>query len=375
MKRSSGPNSTAAKDREAEIQQILAILHKWGIHTLGQLAALNKEELGARLGPEAVRMWERANGQSNRLLKLVRPPEAFEESFEFEQEIETAEPLLFMLRRFLEQLSLRLSAIYLVAKELTLRITFANPPAVRRDGFAAANKQRYERVFKIPQPTKDVDLLFRLLHTHLENFKSEHAITAVSLDAQPTKPSKQQFGLFETTLRNPNQLSETLARLSALLGADRVGTPVLEQTHRPDAFRIEPFAWESSSTGFEPVRLGGVPACDTTGRQDACPPHSHDGCAPLSAALRRFRPAAPASVFISDNVPAHFQSKKIGGKLVDQRGPYLASGNWWDEKIWSRNEWDLQLENNVLVRCHQSPPSLRSGVAGVEKWEVDGIYD
>jgi protein ImuB len=375
MKRSGWPKAESVKDRQAEIRQILAILHKWGIHTLGQFAALDKEQLGARLGPEAVRMWERANGQSNRLLKLVRPPEAFEESFEFEHEIETAEPLLFMLRRFLEQLSLRLSAIYLVAKELTLRITFTNPPAVRRDGFAAANKQRYERVFKIPQPTNDVDLLFRMLHTHLENFKSEHAITAVSLDAQPTKPSKQQFGLFETTLRNPNQLSETLARLTALLGADRVGTPVLEETHRPDAFRIEPFAWESSSTGFEPVRLAGVPACDTTGRQDACPPHSHDGCAPLSAALRRFRPAAPASVFISDNVPAHFQSKKISGKLVDQRGPYLASGNWWDEKIWSRSEWDLQLENNVLVRCCQSPPSLRSGVAGLEKWEVDGIYD
>jgi protein ImuB len=375
MKRSSGSNSTVAKDREAEIQQILAILHKWGIHTLGQLAALNKEELAARLGPGAVRMWERANGQSNRLLKLVRPPEAFEESFEFEHEIETAEPLLFILRRFLEQLSLRLSAIYLVAKELTLRITFANPPPVRRDGFAAANKQRYERVFKIPQPTNDVDLLFRMLHTHLENFKSEHAITAVWLDAQPTKPPKQQFGLFEITLRNPNQLSETLARLTALRGADRVGTPVLEETHRPDAFRIEPFAWESSSTGFQPVGLAGVPACDTTGRQDACPPHSHDGCAPLSAALRRFRPPTSASVFISENVPAHFQSKKISGKLVDQRGPYLSSGNWWDEKIWSRSEWDLQLENNVLVRCHQSPPSLRSGVAGVEKWEVDGIYD
>ena len=376
MKRSSGPNSTAAKDREAEIQQILAILHKWGIHTLGQLAALNKEELGARLGPEAVRMWERANGQSNRLLKLVRPPEAFEESFEFEQEIETAEPLLFMLRRFLEQLSLRLSAIYLVAKELTLRITFANPPAVRRDGFAAANKQRYERVFKIPQPTKDVDLLFRLLHTHLENFKSEHAITAVSLDAQPTKLPKQQFRLFETTLRNPNQLSETLARLSALLGADRVGTPVLEQTHRPDAFRIEPFAWNVSMRFAADTHSASLRAGLSASTEEKEAP---------GVALRRFRPAVPASVFILENVPAHFQSKKIGGKLVDQRGPYLASGNWWDEKIWSRNEWDLQLENNVLVRCHQSPPSLklpptlasarRAGVAGVEKWEVDGIYD
>src|SRR5437899_8472046 len=145
MKRSLGSNSEVGKDREAEIQQILAILHKWGIHTLGQLAALDKEQLGARLGPEAIRMWERANGQSKRLLKLVRPPESFEESFEFENEIETAEPLLFMLRRFLEQLAVRLGAIYLVAKELSLRITFAG-------------KNNYERVFKILQQIKDVDL-------------------------------------------------------------------------------------------------------------------------------------------------------------------------------------------------------------------------
>src|SRR5256886_16462247 len=217
-------------ERQMEVQEIFAILHKWGIHTLGHLAALDKQALGTRLGPEAVCMWERANGRSNRMLKLVRPPESFDESFEFEHEIETAEPLLFMLRRFLEQLSLRLSAIYLVAKELTLRITFSN-------------KQNYERVFKIPQPTNDVDLLFRMLHTHLENFKSEHPIIAVSLQAQPIKAASQQYGLFETTLRNPNQLSETLARLTALLGADRVGTPVLEETHRPDAFRMEPFAW------------------------------------------------------------------------------------------------------------------------------------
>src|SRR6184192_386530 len=111
---------------DMQAQEIFAILHKWGIHTLGQLAALDKQQLAARLGPKAVRMWERANGQSTRLLKLIRPPESFQESFEFEQEIETAEPLLFMLRRFLEQLSLRLSGIYLVAKELTLQITFMN---------------------------------------------------------------------------------------------------------------------------------------------------------------------------------------------------------------------------------------------------------
>src|SRR5205809_7479698 len=242
MERSDSSNS-AAKTRQSEIRQILAILHKWGIHTIGQLAAQDKQQLGARLGPEAIRMWERANGQSSRVIKLIRPPESFEESFEFENEIETAEPLLFMLRRFLEQLAIRLSGIYLVAKELTLRVTFTD-------------KQIYERIFKIPQPTNDVDLLFRMLQTHLENFKSEYAIVAVALSAQPIKPAREQFGLFETTLRNPHKLSETLARFVALLGTDRVGTPVLEETHRPDAFRLEPFLWAVAPKAFGAVPSG-----------------------------------------------------------------------------------------------------------------------
>ena len=82
-----------------------------------------------------------------------------------------------------------------------------------------------------------------MIQTHLENFRSEHPIVAVALSAEPIKPAGEQFGLFETTLRNPHQLSETLARLTALLGGDRIGTPVLEETHRPDAFRMQPFSW------------------------------------------------------------------------------------------------------------------------------------
>jgi protein ImuB len=321
-------------------QEILTILHKWGIHTLGELAALDREQLGARLGPEAVRMWERANGQSHRVLKLDRPPETFEENFEFENEIETAEPLLFMLRRFLEQLAIRLSGIYLVAKELTLRITFTD-------------KQIYECIFKIPQPTNNVDLLFRMLHTHLENFKSKHPIVAVALGAQPIKPLKEQFGLFETTLRNPHQLSETLARLTALLGADRVGTPVLEETHRPDAIRMEAFSWAVGSA---------VPSGQN--RQSGSDSHALR-TAHTTAALRRFRPAISASVLLGEDRPMYVRSADIRGKTIDQRGPFLISGNWWDEKSWARVEWDLQLEDGELVLAHESQGT----------WKLDGVYD
>jgi protein ImuB len=316
-----------SQHQAAEVQRILSILHKWGIHTLGQFAALKKEEISVRLGPVAVRMWERANGKSKRLLKLVQPPESFQESIEFENEIETLEPLLFMLRLFLEQLSLRLSAIYLVANELTLRIMFTN-------------QQHYERHFKIPQPTNDVDLLFRMLQTHLDNFKSEHAIIAVSLEAKSSKPAGQQFGLFETTLRNPHQLYETLARLIALLGAERVGTPRLEETHRPDAFRMEPFSWHWLPANVPSARM------------------------PMPrVALRRFRPPAATSIFLSKH--RHLQSEPISGQILDQRGPYMLSGNWWDEKFWGRAEWDLQLDDGAVVRAHESDGG----------WKLDGVYD
>jgi protein ImuB len=327
-------------EAQMKVQEIFAILHKWGIHTLGQLAVLDKEQVGARLGPEAIRMWERANGQSNRVLKLARPPELFEENFEFENEIETSEPLLFMLRRFLEQLAVRLGAIYLVPKELTLRITFAD-------------KNFYKHVFKIPQPTNDVDLLFRMLQTHLENFRSEHPIVAVALSAEPIKPAGEQFGLFETILRNPHQLSETLARLIALLGADRIGTPVLEETHRLDGFRMEQFLCAVESA--VPSRQSGKSSSDSDALRTA---HT-------TPVLRRFRPAASASVLLDEDNPAHLRSAKIRGKIIDEGGPYFLSGNWWDEKSWMRAEWDLQLQGGELVRAYESEGT----------WKVDGVYD
>ena len=314
-------------ERAAEIAQIISILHTWGIHSLGQLAALEKQQIAERLGPLAVELWERANGKATRPLKRVKPPENFEEVFEFEQEVETAEPLLFMLRRFLESFALRLGAIYLVAKELTLRISFSD-------------KTSYERTFKIPQPTNDVDLLFRMLQTHLENFTSDAPIALVSLRAEPAKPAQQQFGLFETALRNPAQLAETLARLNALVGNDRVGRPVVENTHRPDAFRMELFQWE-------------------------IPDEARDESSFAGAALRRFRHGSAAVVLVDNSQPAHVRSADLQGHVIAQAGPFRSSGEWWDNQTWRRSEWDVQLENGTVCRCQTDG----------REWHVDGIYD
>jgi protein ImuB len=261
------------------------------------------------------------------LLRLVPVRESFEEAFEFENEIETSEPLLFMLRRFLQQFSVRLGALHLVASELQLEIIFSD-------------KNNYSHRFKIPEPTNDVEILFRMLHTHLENFTSKSPIIAVALKAETTKPSFEQFHLFETALRDPARLTETLARLAGLLGSERVGTPVLEETHRPDAFRMESFSWQLTETKSE---LPPLPA----------------------SALRRFRSPLLASVLLAKNRPAHFRSAKIQGAVRAGKGPYKASGNWWDEQAWDRAEWDVELENGGVCQCHSSGG----------QWALDGIYD
>jgi len=352
------PGGTAKQiERAKETERILSILHQWGIHTLGQFAALPRDDLAARLGARGVELWERANGRAERILKLVSPPESFIESFEFENEIETIEPLLFILRRFLQQLATRLNAIYLVAKELRLRLTFAD-------------KSDYERIFKIPQPTNNENILFPMLHTHLENFTSKHPIVAVELEAQPSRSVRQQFGLFETALRDPMQLHETLARLVGLLGADRVGTPVLEETHRPDAFRMVPFVWE-----FRPRRTGNaVESAVSSGdnRQSGSDRQCDSDANALRTvhatappALRRFRKRTKATVLLENNRPAHVRAASVDGTTIAQDGPFPLSGNWWDELAWARVEWDVEIENGIIARCH----------CDQQGWAIDGIYD
>ncbi len=41
-----------------------------------------------------------------------------------------------------------------------------------------------------------------------------------------------------------------------------------------------------------------------------------------------------------------------GGRNDDAEGPFPLSGNWWDEQAWARVEWDVEIEDGVIARCH-----------------------
>jgi len=314
--------SGASKDKERARREVLEILARWGIGTFGQLAALGADCVAERLGAAGLELFECASSTSIRPLQLILPPEVFQEAMDFEREIETLEPLLFVLRRFLEQISLRLEMAWLTAKEIRLRLCFSAG-------------EDYERLFQIPAPTRCVDVLFRMLHTHLENFKTGRPITALHLSAAPCGPVSHQLGLFETALRDPNLFYETLARLLSLLGNGRVGTPVAESTFRPDAFHMQPL--EDSP----------VPAPLT----------------PVSGlALRRFRPPLSASVLLREEKPVFITTASFNASVCDTRGPWRGSGNWWDTGRWAREEWDIQTETGALYRLSRQS----------EGWFVEG---
>ena len=89
-----------------------------------------------------------------------------------------------------QQLTLRLDALYLVAQEMTFRLTFAD-------------KSHYEHRFHIPDPTNSVEILFRLLQTHLETFRAEHPIVAVSLAARSLQTGAATVSSFRDALARP----------------------------------------------------------------------------------------------------------------------------------------------------------------------------
>src|SRR6185436_1851437 len=86
----------------------LSAFKRWGLKTLGEVAALPAADLVARLGRRALEWQAIARGDDIRPLVPTLAEERFESSIELEWPIEELEPLSFVLTRLLEPLSTRL---------------------------------------------------------------------------------------------------------------------------------------------------------------------------------------------------------------------------------------------------------------------------
>lgn len=299
-----------------------------GLRTLGDVTRLPRAAFSQRLGLRGDTLWAMAAGEETRPLKTATPPASFEAHLDLEHPAETVEPLLFVLRRFADRLAGELNAAGLAAESLSLSLRLEN-------------ETTYARTFRLPETTTRADVMFNALEHHLGTVQTASAVVGVDMVVQPTRQSQRQDGLFDTALRDPHAFYDTLSRVAAVLGADRVGTPRRCSTHRPDSFELI----------APPARL---------------PDDSAGSAVPARGPLlRRLRPAEPATVELSRGAPNYLHSAPLEGAVVAHRGPFRLSGDWWDKDGWAREEWDVEIGQRGLYRLLHT----------AEGWFIEGIYD
>jgi hypothetical protein len=309
------PRAAASIDmRQAllTLQQCRATLRRWGIRHLGALAALPRAEVHARLGEIGV-SWQRlASGEDDEPLVPWLAEPIFEELLELEWPIEGFEPLSFVLARLLEPLSARLER--------------ADRGAVAiRTALHLTNKQVHVRVIPLPAPMREPKTLRTLVLLDLESHPPSAPIDRVLVHLEPTPGRVLQWTLFERAQPAPEQVATLMARLTALMGEGRAGSPSLVDSWRPGVFAMEAFA---------PPPADAVRPADTSGAEPdyGMPAGALPGQRALPLAFRRFRLPIPVRVRVDDGRPVRLTTDRrgiTGGAIVQSAGPSRTSGEWW----------------------------------------------
>jgi protein ImuB len=308
--------------------ELLATLRRWGIRTLGDLAALPEIGVRERLGEAGCQLRRIALGQQEDWLRLSRPPEECTAREEFDYPVELLEPLLFVIAAQLRDLTAKLQR---------------NGQAARRIAIAATLDPSGEAVrsVELPLAMRDPQALLKQIQLCLEAKPLGAPVAAIQIALDPADPRVVQGELFQPAAPEPEKLQTLLARLSALTGSHGVGSPVILNSHRPDAFRLRPCA-------FQPT--------------DPSPVASR----PLRLAFRYFRPPLPARVKVENRIPRRIASERVSGAVLHAAGPWRTSGEWWAGTSWMRDEWDVALESQAAYRIYLTLS---------QEWFVEGSYD
>lgn len=333
-------------------RRLLETLGKWGIRTIGQLAALPADRVAARLGPTGAAAYRAARGDDPEPLIPHHPPPTLTEGLELEWPVVTLEPLLAALQPCLERTNLRLAHQDLACTLLELELTLESDAVDRRS-------------IRLPAPARDVEALSALIRLEIEAHPPQGAIAAFRCIIHPDRPRTGQLTLFGPPEIHPDRLAVTLARLAARLGPDRVGSPRVADSHVPERIEQAPFdpppppksrREPQQGRGLLSVRLLN-PAVPLEVIVDEAGPRNDPGDDAASPVARR-----PMSVTTENGAKPHIQ-----GLIRVAAGPWGLEDGWWKEDPVEREYWDVELSGGGLYRIY------RDGRTG--DWFGDGVYD
>jgi protein ImuB len=357
---------------------LLSILARWGLRTLGDFARLPRAGVHARLGPMGVVLHQAACGEP--IAAFVPADEAvrFVERLELEYAIDGLEPLSFVLARLCESLSASLERADRGAVELGIRLRLVT-------------RALHDRTLHLPAPLRDARVLRTLLLLDLESHPPPAAIDWVEVEAGVVPGAIVQGSLLARALPSAEDLATLLARLRALAGESRVGAPALVDTHDARATAMTEFNLGSSGSSGLPRRSR--EAAKARLRDSVSPnrpstssgrPEPAEGRNPEELqgtpgnpkepriAFRRFRLPITARVALEHGVPVRVDPAAqglAGGRVLACAGPWRTSGRWWalDQSGWDRDEWDVELADGGVYRLAKD--------RATRQWVIEGVVD
>jgi protein ImuB len=243
---------------------------------------------------------------------------------------------------------------------------------------AGGVREVHERSLQLPAPMRDARTLRTLALLDLESHPPAAAIDRVVVAVDPTPARVLQYSLLTRPLPTPEQTSTLMARLSALMGDGRSGSPAAVDAWQPGAFAMTPFAPREANDGDM--------NSDTPRHRGTEHVNSPDALSSLGAsvprcvvALRRFRFPIPARVRVEQGRPVRVVTDRrgLGGGMVQRcAGPWRTSGGWWMEGLahrsagkggWNHDEWDVALSDGATYRIFRERDT--------DQWFVEGVVD
>ena len=336
-----------------------AMLHRFGLSSIGDLARLPESEIASRLGEVGRELHWAARGIDPRpLMPRPLPPE-FREGMELEWPLVALEPFLFIANAALDRLSKRMEIQGFACKRLEFTLTL-DP-----DGYDA-------RGIDLPAPTRDVKTMLTLMRLDLEKTPPGAPVAGFSFVAHPDRPRRAQLSLFGPSAVSPEKLASTIAKLISILGDGRVGMPMTVDGHLPERYAINVFSpppppdvrrTPARARGLLAVRTFRPPIpIEVTTREAAGDDVQIATIRSLAEVVSDSRPPAP------DSRPRVEAGSKveIAGTVRICSGPWQVEEGWWSDRPDIREYWDVELERGGVYRV------FRGGAA---EWFVDARYE